>query len=35
MRVGVDRSGSGSCAVVGFGISGAESSCSATGELVN
>jgi hypothetical protein len=32
---GVDRTGSGSCAVVSFGISGVELLCSATGELVN
>jgi len=31
----VDRTGSGSCAVTGFGISGVEPSGSATGELVN
>jgi len=31
----VDITGSGSCAVVGFGISGVESLCSATRELVN
>jgi hypothetical protein len=30
-----DGTGSGSCAVVGFGISGAETLCSATIELVN
>jgi len=31
----VDGTGSGSCAVVGFSISGAEPLCSATRELVN
>ena len=31
----VDRTGSGSCAVAGFGISGVEPSGSATRELVN
>ena len=31
----MDRTGSGSCAVAGFGISGVEPSGSATGELVN
>jgi hypothetical protein len=31
----VDGTGSGSCAVVGFGISGFEPLCSATRELVN
>ena len=31
----MDGTGSGSCAVVGFGISGAEPLCSATRELVN
>jgi hypothetical protein len=31
----VDRTGSGSCAVVSFGISGVKLLCSATGELVN
>jgi hypothetical protein len=31
----VDGTGSGSCAVAGFGISGVETSGSATGELVN
>jgi len=31
----VDGTGSGSCAVVGFGISGVESLCSATRGLVN
>jgi len=31
----VDGTGSGSCAVVGFGISGVEPLCSATRELVN
>jgi hypothetical protein len=33
--MGVDGTGSGSCAVVGFGISGVEPSGSATRELVN
>jgi hypothetical protein len=31
----VDGTGSGSCAVVGFGISGVELLCSAARELVN
>ena len=31
----MDRTGSGSCAVLGFGISSVEPLCSATGELVN
>jgi len=31
----VDRTGSGSCAMVGFGISGVEPLCSAARELVN
>jgi len=31
----VDGTGSGSCAVVGFGINGVEPLCSATRELVN
>jgi hypothetical protein len=31
----VDGTGSGSCAVVGFGISGVEPLCSAVRELVN
>jgi len=31
----VDGTGLGSCAVVGFVISGVESLCSATGDLVN
>jgi hypothetical protein len=31
----MDRTGSGSCAVAGFGISGVEPLCSAAAELVN
>jgi hypothetical protein len=31
----VDRTGSGSCVAVGFGVSGVETLCSATRELVS
>ena len=35
MEIACENPGSGSCAVVGYGISGAEPLCSATRELVN
>jgi hypothetical protein len=35
VRVGLDGTGSGSCPVSGFGISGVEPSASAARELVN